>query len=224
MAQPPGKKHTRRLARTGRRQSGKHRSDASSHSRVAASSATVILLNKPFGYISQFSGDNNTLADLVKVNDVYPAGRLDKDSEGLLILTNNGPLQHRISHPKRKWQKRYWVQVEGEITDAALQLLQSGVTLKDGPARAITANRIEPPQVWHRDPPVRYRASVPDCWIDLSLNEGRNRQVRRMTASAGFPTLRLIRHQIGPWNIANIESGKYQTLQLSAAELNDLST
>ncbi len=221
MAQPPGKKRSQRVSRPKVKKYSR-RSDTSERRKAAATNAKVILLNKPFGYVSQFSGDSNTLADLVKVKDVYPAGRLDKDSEGLLILTNHGPLQHRISHPKMKWQKRYWVQVEGEITDKALRLLCQGVTLKDGNARALDATRIEPPSIWPRNPPVRYRASVADCWIDLTLDEGRNRQVRRMTASVGFPTLRLIRHQIGPWDIATIESGKYQTIELSAAELNDL--
>lgn len=191
--------------------------------RTAGQSATVILLNKPYGYVSQFSGDDNTLAELVPVKDVYPAGRLDKDSEGLLILTDHGPLQHRISHPQMKWQKKYWVQVEGEITDQALRQLVSGVTLKDGVAQAVSAKRITAPAVWPRNPPVRYRASIPDCWIEITLTQGRNRQVRRMTASVGFPTLRLIRYQIGLWDITNIESGKYQTISLSATKLSQIS-
>ncbi len=182
----------------------------------------VILLNKPFGVVSQFSGEDNTLADLVKVKGVYPAGRLDKDSEGLLLLTNHGPLQHRISHPRMKWEKSYWVQVEGLITDDALKQLQQGVALKDGPAKAISAEKIEPPTLWPRNPPVRYRATIPDSWINITLGEGRNRQVRRMTASVGFPTLRLIRHRIGMWEITNILSGKYQTLDLSEVQLRAL--
>jgi len=185
------------------------------HKRVAR----VILLNKPFGYISQFSGDGKTLADLVPVKGVYPAGRLDKDSEGLLLLTDNGALQHRISHPKMKWQKSYWVQVEGDITPEALSQLKSGVELKDGPAKAVSAERIAEPDVWPRNPPVRYRASIPDCWINITLTEGRNRQVRRMTAAVGYPTLRLIRHRIGKWNINGIGCGKYQTIQLPESEL-----
>lgn len=185
-------------------------------------SATVILLNKPFGFVSQFSGEGRTLTDLVPVKKVYPAGRLDKDSEGLLILTDHGQLQHRISHPKMKWQKNYWVQVEGEITDEALDKLVTGIHLKDGSARAVTAKRIEAPSVWPRDPPVRYRAKIPDCWIDIKLEEGRNRQVRRMTAAVGFPTLRLIRHRVGMWDIHNIESGKYRTIELSKSELNPI--
>ncbi len=182
----------------------------------------VILLNKPFGVVSQFSGEDHTLADLVKVKGVYPAGRLDKDSEGLLLLTDHGPLQHRISHPGMKWEKRYWVQVEGRITDKALQQLQQGVVLKDGPAKALSAEQIDPPTLWPRNPPIRYRASVPDSWINITLGEGRNRQVRRMTAAVGFPTLRLVRHQVGMWEITNIPSGKYQTIELSAIQLRDL--
>lgn len=215
MARSPGKKYRSRLA-----------TKPSVRSKPAvksgAGSATVILLNKPFGYVSQFSGDHNTLAELVPVKGVYPAGRLDKDSEGLLLLTDNGSLQHRISHPKMKWPKHYWAQVEGDITSEALQMLCHGINLKDGPARALAATRIDPPQIWPRNPPVRYRASVPDCWIDLTLTEGRNRQVRRMTASVGFPTLRLVRHRIGLWDISNIESGKYQTIQLSGDELTQI--
>ena len=186
--------------------------------------ARVILLNKPFGYISQFSGDGKTLADLVPEKGVYPAGRLDKDSEGLLLLTDHGALQHRISHPKMKWQKSYWVQVEGDITGDALTRLISGVKLKDGPAKAVNAERIEQPIVWPRNPPVRYRASIPDSWINITLNEGRNRQVRRMTAAVGYPTLRLIRHRIGKWNIQDVKCGKYQTIQILENELHRLLT
>lgn len=184
--------------------------------------ARVILLNKPFGVLSQFSGDSKTLADYVPVKGVYPAGRLDKDSEGLLLLTDNGTLQHRISHPKMKWQKHYWVQVEGQISSKALQQLEAGITLKDGPAKAISAKAIEPPSIWPRNPPIRYRASVADSWVSITIAEGRNRQVRRMTAAVGFPTLRLIRYQIGMWEIANTPSGKYQTIELSAEQLKPL--
>ena len=193
---------------------------AKKHKRIAR----VILLNKPFGYISQFSGDDKTLAELVPVKGVYPAGRLDKDSEGLLLLTDNGALQHRISHPKMKWQKSYWVQVEGNITSAALTQLMTGVDLKDGPAKAVSAEQIETPAVWPRHPPVRYRASIPDCWINITLAEGRNRQVRRMTAAVGFPTLRLIRHRIGTWEVEGIECGKYQTINVPEDNLRHLLT
>lgn len=174
---------------------------------------TLILLNKPFGMVSQFSGDDNNLSALIKTPGVYPAGRLDKDSEGLLLLTNNGQLQHRIAEPKRKMEKSYWVQVEGEASEDALQKLCSGVTLRDGTARAIRATRIPSPvNLWERHPPIRERKNIPTSWINLTLNEGRNRQVRRMTASVDLPTLRLIRHRIGKWSIDNILSGKFLTI------------
>jgi len=188
----------------------------------AKNTATVVLLNKPYGFISQFSGGDKTLADLVPIKGVYPAGRLDKDSEGLLLLTDHGPLQHLISHPKRKWKKHYWAQGEGKADDDALHRLCTGVMLKDGPARAQSAEAIEPPPIWPRIPPIRERANIPDSWLDITLTEGRNRQVRRMTASINLPTLRLIRHQIGMWDIRNIDSGKYQTKTLSASELAEI--
>ncbi len=222
MANFAGKNHHKRVKRH------TNRSPAPSNS---ATTAKLILLNKPFGYISQFSNgkpdeqtdaNHRTLADLVPVQHVYPAGRLDKDSEGLLLLTDHGPLQHRISHPKMKWLKHYWVQVEGEISATAIQQLTTAVMLKDGPAVAVSAERIDAPDIWPRNPPIRYRPSIPDSWINIVLAEGRNRQVRRMTASVGFPTLRLIRHQIGTWDITSLKSGKYQTNHISAAKLQQL--
>jgi len=223
MAQPPRKKTGKRLGRNTKPAHSKPHATVKKH--IAASqnkTATIVLLNKPFGYVSQFSGDGKTLADLVPVKGVYPAGRLDKDSEGLLLLTNHGSLQHRISHPDKKWQKRYWVQVEGTISKDALQNLITGVILKDGVAKAISAQQIEAPDIWPRDPPIRYRANVADCWIEIVLDEGRNRQVRRMTAAVGFPTLRLIRHRIGCWDLTDLESGKYHTISLSARALEQI--
>lgn len=181
--------------------------------------ATLILLNKPFGIVSQFSGDDRTLAELIDTPDVYPAGRLDKDSEGLLLLTDNGQLQHRISTPKFKMDKSYWVQVDGQINNAAIARLSSGVVLKDGPAKAVRISIIpEPENLWPRNPPVRVRQSIPTSWLNIVINEGRNRQVRRMTAAVGYPTLRLIRHRIGKWSIDNISSGKFQTIKLTTAD------
>ena len=181
--------------------------------------ATLILLNKPFGMVSQFSGDDRTLAELIDTPDVYPAGRLDKDSEGLLLLTDNGQLQHQISSPKFKMNKSYWVQVDGQINQTAVKQLEAGVMLKDGPASAISADIIDPPEnLWERQPPVRFRQSIPTSWLRIVINEGRNRQVRRMTAAVGYPTLRLIRHQIGKWSIDNISSGKFLTIKLRARE------
>ena len=174
----------------------------------------LILLNKPFGVLSQFTGGKegveDTLAHLVEVPDVYPAGRLDKDSEGLLLLTDDGRLQARIAEPRHKMAKTYLVQVEGEAGDAALERLARGVELKDGKTGPARARKIDPPPVWDRDPPVRFRKSVPDSWIALEITEGRNRQVRRMTAAVGLPTLRLVRVRIGDWQLGDLAPGQWR--------------
>ena len=173
----------------------------------------LILLNKPFRVLSQFrdADGRRTLADYVDVPGVYPAGRLDYDSEGLLLLTDDGRLQARISQPGSGTRKTYWAQVEGVPTRAQLDELVSGVNLKDGPARAVTARQIEAPTaLWERDPPIRYRASVPDSWIEIVLTEGRNRQVRRMTAAVGLPTLRLIRYAVGDWTLDGLAPGEWR--------------
>ena len=173
----------------------------------------LILLNKPFRVLSQFQDRDGrtTLADFVDVPGVYPAGRLDYDSEGLLLLTDDGRLQARISQPGSGTRKTYWAQVEGVPTPAQLDELVSGVHLKDGPARAVAAQQIEAPTaLWERDPPIRYRASVPDSWIEIVLTEGRNRQVRRMTAAVGLPTLRLIRYSVGEWTVDGLAPGEWQ--------------
>lgn len=181
---------------------------------------TLILLNKPFGIVSQFSGDDRTLAELISTPGVYPAGRLDKDSEGLLLLTDNGQLQYQISTPCFKMEKSYWVQVDGQIRQSALDQLIKGVTLKDGPAKANHASSIEePPNLWPRNPPIRARQSIPTSWLNIVISEGRNRQIRRMSAAVGYPTLRLIRHRIGKWSIDNIESGKFLTIQQNLDDL-----
>lgn len=174
----------------------------------------LILLNKPFGVLSQFTDTKSpttrpTLSAYVDVPAVYPAGRLDRDSEGLLLLTDDGPLQAKISDPKHKMTKTYYVQVEGAPTDADLQPLRDGVTLKDGLTRPAKVHLIDPPALWYRDPPVRFRKSVPDQWIEITISEGRNRQVRRMTAHVGFPTLRLVRWRIGDWTLDGIASGTW---------------
>ena len=174
----------------------------------------LILLNKPFGVLSQFTDTKSpttrpTLSAYVDVPAVYPAGRLDRDSEGLLLLTDDGPLQAKISDPKHKMAKTYYVQVEGAPTDANLQPLRDGVTLKDGLTRPAQVHLIDPPTLWDRDPPVRFRKSVPDAWIEVTISEGRNRQVRRMTAHVGFPTLRLVRWRIGSWTLDGIASGAW---------------
>lgn len=178
----------------------------------------LILFNKPYGVLTQFTDAENrpTLAEHIPLKGVYPAGRLDRDSEGLLLLTDSGALQHRLTDPRHKAWKSYWVQVEGEVDDAALQRLCEGIQLKDGPTRPARARRLAPPEIWPREPPIRYRATIPTSWLELSLREGRNRQVRRMTAAVGFPTLRLIRAAIGPWKLEGLQPGEWR--QLEAAE------
>ncbi len=178
--------------------------------------ARLILFNKPFNVLSQFtdSGGRATLADFIRLPAVYPAGRLDRDSEGLLLLTDDGALAHELTHPRKKVWKTYWAQVEGEINEAALTALRNGVQLKDGPTLPAQAERIAEPDLWPRDPPIRFRASIPTSWLELSICEGRNRQVRRMTAAVGYPTLRLVRVAVGEWRIAGIEPGQFRTVQL----------
>ncbi|MEL6520069.1 MAG: pseudouridine synthase [Pseudomonadota bacterium] len=174
--------------------------------------ARVVLFNKPFGVLSQFTDAEGraTLADFIDLPGIYAAGRLDRDSEGLLVLTDDGKLQARIAQPKNKMAKTYWAQVEGVPGAEALQALQDGLELKDGLTRPAKARVIpEPKDLWPRDPPIRVRKSVPDCWIELALTEGRNRQVRRMTAHIGHPTLRLIRASVGPWSLGHLRPGEW---------------
>ncbi len=176
----------------------------------------VILFNKPFGVLSQFTDKGTegskraTLSDYVKVPKVYPAGRLDRDSEGLMVLTDNGQLQARISNPKFKQPKTYLIQVEGIPDDAQLAALRRGVELKDGKTRPAEAEQIDAPKLWERDPPVRYRKTVPDSWLRVTITEGRNRQVRRMTAHVGLPCLRLVRWSVGEWTLDGIDLGKWK--------------
>ncbi len=174
--------------------------------------ARLILFNKPFGVISQFSDSNDkqTLADFISIKDVYPAGRLDHDSEGLLLLTNDGILQNQIAHPDHKLAKTYWAQVEGEIVQEAITKLKAGVTLKDGKTKPAKARKLDAPCLWERIPPIRVRKTIPTSWLELTITEGRNRQVRRMTAAVGFPTLRLIRVKIGNWSLDNLQPGEFR--------------
>ena len=176
--------------------------------------SNLILLNKPFGVMSQFSGDSPNLADYVTDKGFYPAGRLDKDSEGLLLLTNDGKLQNRISHPQFKMEKTYWVQVEGEIDRSAIRSLTEGVDLKDGRTKQATALRIKCP-LPKRLPDIRARQSKPTSWLELTISEGKNRQVRRMTAAVGFPTLRLFRHRIGPWSLQDQAPGSFRKAHIN---------
>lgn len=183
---------------------------------------TLILLNKPFGVICQFSreGKHPTLADFVRVPDVYPAGRLDTDSEGLVLLTDDGILQARISAPKSKTAKHYWVQVEGTPDQAALEALNGGIDLGDFVTRPAQVRVIdEPPGLWPRNPPIRYRAAIPTTWLEVVISEGKNRQVRRMTAGVGHPTLRLIRHRIGDYALEDTAPGQWRELQAPASSV-----
>jgi 23S rRNA pseudouridine2457 synthase len=185
--------------------------------------AELVLFNKPFQVLSQFTDDGAsggdspraTLADYLEIPGIYPAGRLDYDSEGLLLLTAEGSLQHRIASPSLKMPKTYWVQVEGDISNEALRQLAAGVELKDGITRPAKAARMPAPEVWPRVPPVRHRDTIPTSWIELTITEGKNRQVRRMTAAVGFPTLRLIRYRIGDWTLQGLDSGAHRTITVN---------
>ena len=175
----------------------------------------IILFNKPFDVLCQFTDDQGraTLADYIKEKNVYAAGRLDRDSEGLLILTDDGKLQNKITDPKHKLEKTYLAQVEGEATQEAIKQLQKGVKLKDGITRPAKARIInEPEWLWPRTPPIRERKNIPTSWVELKISEGKNRQVRRMTAAVGFPTLRLIRWSVGEWTLKGLPLGKLKLI------------
>lgn len=183
----------------------------------------LLLFNKPYGVLSQFTdpecGDRGTLSDYLNVPGYRPAGRLDFDSEGLLILTNNGRIQSQIADPKHKMAKVYWAQVEGEPDEASLLRFERGLVLKDGPTLPAKIRRIEEPQsLWAREPPIRVRAKIPTAWLEIELSEGRNRQVRRMTAAIGFPTLRLVRYAIGTWSLGTLLPGESQAVDAPKLE------
>lgn len=171
----------------------------------------LLIFNKPFGVLSQFTGEktDRTLADYIEIKSIYPAGRLDKDSEGLLLLTDEGKLQHQISHPKQKMEKKYWVQVEGEPSEKELTPLRDGVKIKNHHCLPASVKIITNPSLWERHPPIRVRQTIPTSWLEITIKEGKNRQVRKMTAAIGYPTLRLIRYQIGPWKLNQLKPGEY---------------
>ncbi|WP_298625022.1 pseudouridine synthase [uncultured Legionella sp.] len=171
----------------------------------------LILFNKPYGVLTQFTGEdhNQTLAAFIPIPDVYAAGRLDKNSEGLLLLTNDGALQHRLTHPKFEKNKYYWVQVEGSPVDADLQPLRKGLKIKELSFLPAQVHIIDEPKLWPRNPPIRVRQHIPTTWIEIIIKEGKNHQVRKMTAAIGFPTLRLVRHRIGDWQLGDLQPGEY---------------
>ena len=193
--------------------------DGTGRGRLENAMSRILLFNKPYGVLSQFTDARSpsprpTLSGFVTVPGVYPAGRLDRDSEGLLVLTDDGALQARIADPRHKLPKTYLVQIEGAPSDADLAPLRHGVTLNDGPTRPAQVQLIAPPALWERDPPVRFRKAVPDQWIEITIHEGRNRQVRRMTAHIGFPTLRLVRWRIGDWTLDGLAPGGWRDAAL----------
>ncbi|ENP8323533.1 pseudouridine synthase [Vibrio vulnificus] len=199
-----------------KRHSVKRKNNEQSKKSLSLAERKIIIFNKPYDTLSQFTDGESrkTLADFIPVKEVYAAGRLDRDSEGLMVLTNDGILQAKLTQPKSKSPKTYWVQVEGAPTEAQLEPLRRGVELKDGLTLPAKVEIIQDPQLWERNPPVRFRAAIPTTWLAITIIEGRNRQVRRMTAHIGFPTLRLVRYSMGGMTLQDLQPGEWKEISL----------
>ncbi|UUM29721.1 pseudouridine synthase [Vibrio japonicus] len=213
----PGFKRKNSAQGTTKYSSKNRRKTASDKPQIAPEDRKVIIFNKPYDTLSQFTDGEGrkTLADFIPVKDVYAAGRLDRDSEGLMVLTNDGILQAKLTQPGSKSPKTYWVQVDGAPTEADLNKLRKGVELKDGMTLPAQVDVIQEPNVWDRNPPVRFRANIPTTWLAITIIEGRNRQVRRMTANIGYPTLRLIRYSMGEVTLGDLQPGEWKEIQLT---------
>ncbi|CCO44909.1 Ribosomal large subunit pseudouridine synthase E [Vibrio nigripulchritudo SOn1] len=211
-----GSSRTQSFKTNSKNRSKKSRKPTQKIATVSAEDRKILIFNKPFDTLSQFTDGEGrkTLADYISVREVYAAGRLDRDSEGLMVLTNDGILQAKLTQPKSKSPKTYWVQVEGAPAEADLDKLRKGVELKDGLTLPAQVEIMEEPKVWDRTPPVRFRASIPTTWLAITIVEGRNRQVRRMTANIGFPTLRLIRYSMGNWTVGDLQPGEWKFVTL----------
>ncbi|EHT4940693.1 Ribosomal large subunit pseudouridine synthase E [Vibrio vulnificus] len=199
-----------------KRHSVKRKNNEQSKKSLSLAERKIIIFNKPYDTLSQFTDGEGrkTLADFIPVKEVYAAGRLDRDSEGLMVLTNDGILQAKLTQPKSKSPKTYWVLVEGAPTEAQLEPLRRGVELKDGLTLPAQVEIIQDPQLWERNPPVRFRAAIPTTWLAITIIEGRNRQVRRMTAHIGFPTLRLVRYSMGGMTLQDLQPGEWKEISL----------